>query len=181
MPIEVRGQPTERDHLEALRVVQRRLPSRWVAPALFLGGPAAIVALSLIRGQSPEQALIGNLFWLVFGPLMLFLGLPLMTRRTARFVTKVNPAATAPQLYRFTEAGFEERECPVEVSIAWPAMTDALETDSLLLLFTGRTTAYLVPQRALAAAGQQEAVRALLRKHLGDRARILPAGPRTTP
>jgi hypothetical protein len=114
--------------------------------------------MSLLAGRSLKHALIANVFWIVFGPLMLFLGLPLATRRTVRFLTKGNPAATAPQLYRFTETGFEERECPVEVSIAWSAITDAVETKTLLLLFTGRTMAYIVPQRALVSAGQLEAV-----------------------
>lgn len=176
LPIEVRGQPTERDHLDALRVVQRRLQSRWLGPALLLGGPALIVAGSLLAGRSLEHALIANLFWIVLGPLILFLGIPLATTRTVRSVTRGNPAATAPQLYRFTEDGFEERECPVEVSVRWSAMTDAVETRSVILLFTGRTAAYIVPQRALVAAGQLEAVRRLLRDKLGERAHLLTAG-----
>jgi hypothetical protein len=175
LPIEVRGQPTERDHLDALRVVQRRFGSPWLAPALFLGGPALIVVMTVLGGKSLQHAVIANLFWIVVGPLMLFLGLPSATRQTVRFLTKRNPTATAPQLYRFTETGFEERECPVEVSIAWSAITDAVETKAVLLLFTGRTTAYIVPRRALMAAVQLEAVRALLRDRLGARAHLLTA------
>jgi hypothetical protein len=172
LPIEVRGQPTERDHLDALRVVRRRLPDRWLGPLLFLGGPALIVVGSLLAGRSLQHALMANLFWIVLGPLVLLLGVPLTTRQTVRRLARSNPGATAPQLYRFTETGFEERECPVEVSIAWSAMTDAVETKSLLLLFTGRTTAHIVPRRALVAAGQLEAVRALLRERLGERAHL---------
>jgi hypothetical protein len=170
----VRGQLTERDHLDALRIVKRRLPVRWAAPALFLGGPAVMVVMTVLGGMSLQHAVIWNMFWIVVGPLILFVGLPLSTRQSVRFLTKNNPAATAPQLYRFTESGFEERECPVEVSIAWSAMTDAVETKSVLLLFTGRTTAYIVPRRTLVAAGQLEAVRGLLRERLGERARLLP-------
>jgi hypothetical protein len=175
LPIEVRGQLTERDHLDALRVVQRRLGSRWWSYALFLGGPAFIVVVTMLGGMSLQHAVIVNMFWIVVGPLMLFVGLPLSTRQTVRFLTKGNPAATAPQLYRFTETGFEERECPVEVSIAWSAIVDAVETETLLLLFIGRTTVYIVPRRTLVAAGQVEAVRGLLRERLGDRARLLTA------
>lgn len=175
LPIEVRGQLTERDHLDALRVVQRRLGSRWWSYALFLGGPAFIVVMSLLGGMSLKHAVIANMFWIVVGPLMLFLGLPMATRRTVRTLTKGNPPATAPQLYRFTETGFEERECPVDVSIAWSAIADAVETKTLLLLFIGRTTAYIVPRRTLVAAGQMEAVRGLLRERLGERARLLTA------
>jgi YcxB-like protein len=175
LPIEVRGQLTERDHLDALRVVQHRLGSRWWSYALFLGGPAFIVVMTMLGGMSLQHAVIVNMFWIVVGPLMLFVGLPLSTRQTVRFLTKGNPAATAPQLYRFTETGFEERECPVEVSIAWSAIADAVETETLLLLFIGRTTAYIMPRRTLVAAGQVEAVRGLLRGQLGDRARLLTA------
>jgi hypothetical protein len=173
--IEVRGQLTERDHLDALRIVKRRFPSRWAAPALFLGGPAVIVVMTVLGGMSLQHAVIVNMFWIVVGPLILFVGLPLSTRQTVRFLTKGNPAATAPQLYRFTETGFEERECPVEVSIAWSAIADAVETKTLLLLFIGRTTAYIVPRRTLVAAGQMDAVRGLLRERLGERARLLAA------
>jgi hypothetical protein len=179
LPIEVRGRPTERDHLDALRVVRRRLGSPRLAPVFFLGGPALIVVMSLLAGRSLKHALIANVFWIVLGPLMLFLGLPLATRRTVRSLAKGNPAATSPQLYRFTDTGFEERECPVEVSIAWPAITDAVETKALLLLFTGRTTAYIVPRRALVSAGELEAVRALLRERLGERAHLLTASAQT--
>lgn len=172
IPIEARGRLTESDHLEALRVVQRRLSRRWEAPALFLGLPLLFVGMSMLGGLPLKHALIANVFWLVAGPLMLFVGLPLGIRRTVRIVARDNPAATAPQLYRFTESGFEERECPVEVSVGWSAITDAVETKNLLLLFTGRTSAYIVPLRALAAAGQVEAVRGKLREKLGDRARL---------
>jgi hypothetical protein len=177
LPIEVRGQPTERDHLDGVRVVQRRLHSRGLGAALSLGVPVLIVASSLLAGSSLKAALFANVFWIVLG-LVVFLGLPVATRRTVRSVTRGNPAMTAPQLYRFTEDGFEERECPVEISIRWSAVTDAVETDSVLLLFTGRTAAFIVPRRALAAAGQLEAVRRLLRERLGERARLLPAEQR---
>jgi hypothetical protein len=173
LPIEVRGQPTERDHLDALRIMQRRYPARWAAPALFLGGPALMVVMTVLGGMSLQHAIIWNMFWIVVGPLIFFVGLPSVTRQSARFVARNNPAATAPQLYRFTENGFEERECPVEVSMAWSAITDAVETESVLLLFTGRTAGYIVPRRSLVAAGQMEAVRGLLRERLGDRARLL--------
>jgi hypothetical protein len=175
LPIEVRGQLTERDHLDALRFVKRRYPSRWAAPSLFLGGPAVMVVMTVLGGMSLQRALIWNIFWIVVGPLILFFGLPRATRQSVRFLIKTNPAATAPQLYRFTESGFEERECPVEVGIAWSAITEAVETKSVLLLFIGRVTAYIVPRRTLVAAGQMEAVRGLLRERLGERARLLTA------
>jgi hypothetical protein len=175
LPIEVRGQPTERDHLDALRVVQPRLGSRWWGYALFLGGPALIVVMTMLGGMPFKHAVFVNMFWIVVGPLMLFFGLPMATRQTVRTLAKRNPPATAPQLYRFTETGFEERECPVEVSVAWSAITEALESNTVLLLFTGLTTAFLVPRRALVAAGQMEAVRGLLRERLGERARLLTA------
>jgi hypothetical protein len=173
LPIEVRGQPTERDHLDALRVVERRLGSRWASPAVFLGGPMLFVGLSLLEGRSLSHAVLTNMFWIVMG-LVFFLGLPIAARRTARSLIKCNPASTAPQLYRFSETGFEESECPVEVRISWSAVADAVETESVILLFTGRTSAYIVPRRDLAAAGQLEAVRALLRESLGRRAHLLP-------
>ncbi len=172
MPIEARGRLTESDHLEAVRLVQRRLGDRWAAPVLFLGLPLVFVGMSMLGGLPLGHALIANVFWLVAGPLILFVGLPLGIRRTVKIVARDNPAATASQLYRFTESGFEERECPVEVSVAWSAVTDAVETKNLLLLFTGRTSAYIVPLRALAAAGQVEAVRGMLWEKLGDRARF---------
>jgi len=138
-----------------------------------------IVLGSLLAGMSLTHALMANVFWIVLGPLILFLGIPLATKQTVHSVTKGNPAATAPQLYRFTEDGFEERECPVEISMRWSAISDAVETGSVILLFTGRTSAYIVPRRALVAGGQLEAVRRLLRRQLGERAHLLPASERS--
>ena len=66
-----------------------------------------------------------------------------------------------PQLYRFTDAGVEIRGGPYEVTIAWPAILEAVETRAVFLLFTGRTIAHYVPRGAIAAAGQLEAVRGL--------------------
>ncbi|MGH2400016.1 MAG: hypothetical protein ACRDF6_09225 [bacterium] len=45
----------------------------------------------------------------------------------------------------------------------------------MFLLFTGRTIAHYVPRGAIAAAGQLEAIRGLLRERLGERAHLLPA------
>lgn len=171
-PIEFRGQATPRDHLDALRVIERRHGSRWITPAICLGVPAFFVVMSLMGGKSLTEALIANVFWLVLFGLIL-LALPFAARWAARSVTKGNPATTAPVLYRFTEVGFEERECPVEVNVTWSAITDAVETKSVLILFTGRTSGFIVPERALVAAGQAEAVRALLRDRLGARAHLL--------
>ena len=171
-PIEVRGALTEAEHLAALRVVRSRLDQRWMAPAICLGGPALIVALTMAGGMSFGHAVFVNLFWIVLGPLVLFVGLPLGARSTIRSWRKANPAVAAPDLYRFTETGFETRGGPIEVSIAWPAVTEALETEKVLLLFIGHTMAYPVPRAAIVAAGRLEAVRGILREHLGERAAI---------
>ena len=63
----MRGQLTERDHLDALRIVKRRLPFRWAAPALFLGGPAVMVVMTVLGGMSLQHAVIWNMFWIVVG------------------------------------------------------------------------------------------------------------------
>jgi hypothetical protein len=54
--IEVRGQLTDREHLDALRLVQRRLGTSWIVPAVFLGGPASIVVRNLMAGESLARA-----------------------------------------------------------------------------------------------------------------------------
>ncbi|HUR95880.1 MAG TPA: YcxB family protein [Gemmatimonadales bacterium] len=170
MTIDVRGQPTAQDHWDALQVVQRRLGYRWVAPTLCVGGPALLVLVSLVSGRSFQHALFVNVFWIVLGGLIL-IAMPLTHRRNLRALLRGNPDATAPVLYRFTDRGFEERECPVEVSIAWPEIREAVETATVLLLFVGRTRAFIVPRRALEQADQLDSVRVLLHDRLGARAR----------
>jgi hypothetical protein len=174
LPIEVRGGLTAREHLDAWRLVQRRLGTPWVVPAVFLGGPVLIVVLNLGAGKSFGHAVFQNIFWLLFG-LFLFVGLPLCARFNLRSFLKANPELGASQLYRFTETGFETRGGPSEVSITWPNITEAVETKAVLLIFTGRTMAQIVPRGAIAAAGQLGAVRELLRERLGERAHLLPA------
>jgi hypothetical protein len=175
LPIEVQGALTDREHLAALRMVQRRLGSRWVAPALCLGGPALIVVLNLLAGRSLAHALFANLFWILVGPLYLFVGLPSGTRYSLQAWRKANPELGSPQLYRFSEAGFELRGGPSEVNIAWASIAEARETDAVLILFTGRTVGQVLSRGAIEAAGQLDAVRALLRERLGERAHLLPA------
>ncbi len=128
LPIEVRGQATEREHLDALTAMQRRVGTRGRALVLCLGVPLCLVAVSVLSGATLEQALFANLFWLVFGALLALVGLPIARRETVRSMVKGNPDATAPTLYRFTAEGFEERECPVEVTIKWGSIQEALWT-----------------------------------------------------
>ena len=148
--------------------------NRWLVPAIALGGPAVIVTLHLLAGDSLERALFRNVFWIVLG-LLFLLGYPLAVRLNLRSFVGANPELGAPQLYRFTETGVDLRGGPADVSVAWPNITEAVETKAVLLLFTGRTMAHVLPRGAIAAAGQLEAVRQLLRERLGERAHLLPS------
>ncbi|MGH7516311.1 MAG: YcxB family protein [Gemmatimonadales bacterium] len=76
---------------------------------------------------------------------------------------------------RASETGFETRGGPCEVSIAWSAITEAVETEAVLLLFTGRRMAQVVPRGAIAAAGQLDAVRGILQERHRERAHLLRA------
>jgi hypothetical protein len=131
-----------------------------------------IVALSLLAGESLERAVFRNVFWIVLG-LLFFLGYPLAARFNLRSFIRANPELGATQLYRFTETGLDLRGGPADVSIAWPNVTEAVETKAVFLLFTGRTMAHILPRGAFAAAGQLDAVRELLRERLGERAHLL--------
>ncbi len=175
LPLEARGRLTDREHLDALRVVGRRMGRGWIVPAVFLGGPALLVGASLLGGTSLAHAVLQNLFWIILGPL-LFVGLPLGNRLGLRRFLRSNPEFGVDQLYRFTDHGLEVRGGPREITIAWPAMVEALETKSAFFLFTGPTMAEIVPRGPFVAAGRLEAVREVLRERLGARARLLAGG-----
>lgn len=172
LPIEARGQLGAREQVDAMREVQRRMGNGWILPTVALGGPTLIVAFTMLVGESLGRALFRNLFWIVLG-LLYFFGLPLALRLNLRSFIRANPELGAIQLYRFTETGLELRGGPTEVSVAWPNVTEAVETKEVFLIFTGRTMAQILPRAAFMAAGQLEAVRELLRERLGERAHLL--------
>ncbi len=135
-----------------------------------------IIVTDLLAGLSLGQAHFANVFWILVGPIYLFFGVPIATRYSLRAWRNANPELGAPQRYRFTDTGFEPREGPSEVTIAWASIVEARETDAVLLLFTGRTMSQVLSRVSMEDAGQMEAVRALLRDRLGERAH-LPRSP----
>jgi hypothetical protein len=95
---------------------------------------------------------------------------PRLRKRQVRRLYASAPALNGPQRYEFTEDGLAISNASVKNLIQWSAFVEAAETKEFFLLYYAKNCAYYVPRRIMGPEEQVDAVRRLLRQHLGNRA-----------
>lgn len=100
----------------------------------------------------------------------LTLATPWVQRRQLQRAYSETPSLREPQVYRFSDAGLAITGGPATVTLGWDAIVEALETPEFFLLFYSKRCAYYVPKRSIGGIAEEEALRVLLREHLGTRA-----------
>ena len=100
-PIEVRAKPSLMDQYRLVRDHMGSVSSRWIGWVLFLGLPVLMVLLNLRVGRTLHDSVMNNLFWVLFGPVFLFIGMPLIWLVSLAWSRRANPRMAGEQIYRF--------------------------------------------------------------------------------
>ena len=129
-----------------------------------------VVPFALIMWLEPPAAVAFG-FVALMGLVSL---IPLIWPRWRRFQIRrfyaSAPALHGPQRYEFTNDGLAVSNASVRNLIQWAAFVEAAETAEFFLLYYATNCAYYLPRRVMESEEQVNAVRRLLREHLGDRA-----------
>jgi hypothetical protein len=160
---------------EVITNLARSLRSQvmWVA---VIVGPAVIV-ISL-TGIDSTASLAYAIMMFIFGVGVILM--PHTRRRQVRRRYASMPLVAGPQKYSLTTQGIEVSSAAGSTFLRWEAVLKAIESKEFLLLYLSNAQAIYVPKRVIDSESTLEAVRQLLRTHLGDRARGLWAIPSST-
>jgi hypothetical protein len=168
--IEVEFFPTLEDKLGATRAIHGSPLGRLFDVAFPL---LMLVNALLVVMQGGWRALFSGFAW-VF-PLLIACWA--LSRPFGRWLAarswRADPGQQGRHRLRLGERGLELENTQQTVRLAWEAIQRAEEKGGFFLLYFGRKAAYYLPRRALDAAGEAR-VRALLRRHLGERAPLAP-------
>jgi len=143
---------------------------------LSVVSPILLVVMGWLSKGDLRQALLDNVWFAVLIVVMMFVVVPWFQRRTVSKAYYANPAMQGQQTYEFTPDGLRMVGPLSSVSVAWPGILSAVETDEFLLFFVQKNLAYYLPKRAVSSTAELEELRELARQKLGERAQGL--GPR---
>jgi hypothetical protein len=128
--------------------------------------PIALLVLTFALSaliEMPRTVFVPALFgigtWLLWDALT-----PWFQRWQIRRALSGIPSLQEPQVYTFDDAGLEMRNSLASATIAWAAITKAVETDEYFLLYFSDKGAYYLPKRVVGDECGQ--LRALLAGHL---------------
>jgi hypothetical protein len=165
-PIQVRATLSLGEQVALARDQMNASSTKWLLYGLFLGLPLVMIALNLRVGRSLAEAIAHNLFWVLFGPVFLFLGLPLVYRISFLWARRATPALAQDFTYRYSDDGFSVTSGLGEMNVPWASIRRVEETPRTLLLFVGSNMAHALPARPLKEAGVLGDWRALVRSHV---------------
>lgn len=153
-----------------------RAGPRWLRPAWWTLGTAAVAALGMIATAPPGErgTLASNLLPLLFAIAcgLAFYRAALLTDRAYAF--RETPDADRPLTVTLADAGYTTASYSGSATHPWTDFRGVRETDEfILLLFHGRG-AYYIPKRAV-PSDDLEPIRGILRAQFGDAARLMDA------
>ena len=153
--------------VRASRVIQRRGWFGWVSRAVW---PLLVLltVLYLISGASLQELWRLGLVAIILA--VLSFGSPMLQRWQLRRAYNNTPNLRGPQKYQLSDAGVQITGGAGNVSLGWESFVEVAETDEVFLLFYSKRCAYYLPKRAVPSPTDIQAVRDLLRKHVGARA-----------
>ena len=173
LPIAVAFEATAADHYHALRDLAARDPLvSWTTIAL-LAAPALMIGISLAVGYPLFQAVFRNAFWIILGPLFVWVVFPLSNRVRALWAGRRNrnPRAST-RVFTFDERGVRIETPDAHTQLGWSDVRQVVETRDSMLLYIGARAAAYFPVAAAEQSGTLTALRKLMRRHLGERVQL---------
>ncbi len=147
---------TKREYAEALRSVWSRFGvlRQWLSVLIILSVAGALLSnltLTIVAGAG--MALLGW-FW-----------------KTTPREWERNWRISAERTVTFGPDGVRASLARSEIKASWDAYDEVLDTPSLYVLVEGRASFLPIPKRAFASQADEDAFRALVRRHLPVRVR----------
>jgi hypothetical protein len=163
-----------RDYARANTFIINRKPAMWIIRAF----PAAVVigmAIWLYQVAREDwewwaaPAFLGLLLYI-------YLGLYFMQRWNLRRIFRAHlrssPSAQSVQVFNFAEDGIRMTGALHNLEIKWDAIVKALESRHDFFLYFAKNSAYFLPKRAFESAEHQSELRGLLKRKLGESAKL---------
>ena len=174
-PIVARFRWHPREAYRALAQIARRGLPMWPLYISFLvlaalnGGPEFVR-----QWERGGWAAVDFVFlaW-TFAPVILVAMLvPVSALWVAHRAVPAGAETSVEQIVSIGDGGVRANTPLVAGDLRWASLTRAVETGEFFLLFVSRMQALYVPKRSLGGAMQVEAVRSMLRSHMGARAEL---------
>ena len=135
---------------------------------IVLVSPILLVALSAGTGATLWEAIVLHFFWIIFGPLFVFVAMPLSYRMLARKAWRGRVNVPARE-FTVSEEGLSIADNGSPASIAWAEIRKVAETPEFMLFFLSMREAVYCPIGELPAETLMK-LRGIVRRNLGDRA-----------
>jgi hypothetical protein len=145
----------------------------WWVYCLLIFSVAAVLLRTVLRldGGTFTSQLIANLPELIF-PVFLTGLFYWSVYRTAQRQFKTNDSLRQARHFIFSKEGLENSSPSSSGKAAWTVLHRVLETPESFLFFTSNATFGVFPKRSLKNEEQIQALRNLIRQHLGAKAKL---------
>lgn len=174
-PITVTTTMTERDLRSAIVYTMHRRSRfmlRIIAVLLVLLVLVTALGLGIGSDFSGVEGFLAELWPLYLVIILLAVLVPFTIWQTARRQMRSSSELSQPHVFRFDDEGFEIESAHSSGRCAWPALHEVRERPETLMLYRSKDLFHLLPKRSFDSPAQLEALKALLRDKLGDRAKL---------
>jgi len=142
---------TKRSHWRALRDVTRRTLSYKVSVAFFVALPILVVLFALSKGVDMGWYTLDHVGVLLLGPLLVFVGFPLLYYMNVSAMHKNNAVLQKPQTFELTADRLVMRGPLHNADLSWDAINRVIETRHSFLFFISKYSAHFIPKDAVSA------------------------------
>jgi hypothetical protein len=168
-------QPDFWTRYRVIRTMSHRLWSVWAVYAIIVVAAVGWVIWMFVFGtdQSPAGTLDPLSLIPVAGMLLLvFVLVPLLQIYQLWTLSRHNRTLSSVHHYSITPDGFSARSEMFDVNLRWDAILEAVETKRFFFIYLSPRIAHFIPKERISSFPELEQLRAVLKTHLGERARL---------